>query len=294
MSAQLPFVFRRSDPEAMTVEMVRDAKAAGDPLLVGFGGGVNSVAGLVLLYRLELVPDLITFADTVGEKPATYAYFSVVNGWLRSKGWPEIVVVRKASPRTGDASLEDECLRRETMPSRAFGLSSCAMRWKVEPQEKFLNHWQPARECWTRGRKPVKVLGYDGGEQRRAKIHEDAKLRYWYPLLEADLDRDSCLDLIRTEGLPVPPKSACFFCPSSTKAEVLDLREHQPALFERALLIERTALASAKHELVSVKGLGRHWSWEELASASDAQRAQLLESPVESCTVCVEEDRNAP
>jgi hypothetical protein len=59
-------------------------------------------------------------------------------------------------------------------------------------------------------------------------------------------------------GLPVPVKSACYFCPASKKAEITWLREHHPELLERALEIERNAQA----KLTSVKGLGRSFSWE--------------------------------
>lgn len=266
----------------------------GDPLLIGYGGGVNSVAMLFLFWQYGLIPNLITFADTGGEKPETYAYLSVIAEWLKLVGFPPLTIVKKISPRRGDQSLEEESLRRQTMPSRAFGMSSCAMRWKIEPQEKFLNHWQPAIDCWARGRKPIKALGYDGGEQRRAKVHEDEKLRYWYPLLDMDIDRDGCVRLIEAMGLPVPPKSACFFCPSSTKSEVISLSKVHPDLFERAVHMERIALSSERHELRSVKGLGRHWSWGELVRMSAVERSKLLEAPVESCTICVEEDRNAP
>lgn len=276
----------------LTLAAVRSAVADGVPLLVGFGGGVNSMAALILLRNMGLKPDLITFADTAGEKPGTYAYFDLVAAWLKLVGFPPLTIVKKVSPRTGDDSLEEESLRRETLPSRAFGMSSCAMRWKIEPQEKFLNHWPPAVECWSRDVKPIKVLGYDGGEARRASISEDKKLRYWYPLFEAGVDREDCEALIRREGLPVPPKSACFFCPSSTKAEVLALSAEHPDLFARAVAMERRALGNDHHPLRDVKGLGRHWAWGELVEMSAAQLALQLDRPVESCMVCV--DLEAP
>ncbi len=259
---------------------------SGVPLLVGFGGGVNSMAVLVALRQRDIRPDLITFADTAGEKPETYAYFALVEAWLARNDFPAITIVKKASPRVGDQSLEAESVRRETMPSRAFGMSSCAMRWKIEPQEKFLNHWPPAIAAWALGLKPIKVLGYDGGEERRAKITEDKKLRYWYPLIEWKIDRAGCEALIRSERLPLPPKSACFYCPSSTKTEVLALHRDHPALFERAALMESIALKSERHNLRNIKGLGRHWSWSELVEMSLVDQSMLAEAPVESCVVC--------
>lgn len=259
------------------------------PLIVGYGAGVNSLAVLIGLRDRDLRPDLISFADTRGEKPGTYAYFGLyLVPWLRKNGFPEHTTVVKESPEVGDLSLEAECLRRQTLPSRAFGMSSCAHRWKIEPQEKFLNHWPPAITCWQHGDKPIKALGYDDGESHRSGIESDGKLVYWYPLREWGWDREECERRIVAEGLPLPPKSACFFCPSSTKYEVLWLAKNHPDLFERAIAMERRALGNTEHPLQNVKGLGRHWSWEQLVNASESEREAMPSAPVESCTVCTE------
>lgn len=266
---------------------INDIKHREVPLVFGFGGGVNSMAGLILLQRHGIRPDLISFADTKGEKPETYNYLSeFAQIWCLEHQFPQITIVNKESPRTGDVSLEEECLRRETMPSRAFGMSSCAMRWKIEPQEKFLNHWPPALDAWVKGQKPIKVLGIDAGEDHRAKISEDSKLRYWYPLVEFDLDREACVELIINEGLPVPPKSACFYCPSSTKSEILTLAREHPDLYARAVTLETKALTSLRHDLRNVKGLGRHWPWKGLLEADEKARLELSETPVEACIIC--------
>ena len=62
---------------------------------------------------------------------------------------------------------------------------------------------------------------------------------------------------LRRAGLPVPPKSACFFCPASKKPEILELRVRHPDLLDRALAIERAAAPG----LTSVRGLGRSFAW---------------------------------
>ena len=263
------------------------------PLVFGCGGGVNTAAAAILMDKRGFRPDLVSFADTGGaksdggEKPETYAWLeSVFRPWLARVGWPDLTVVYNKSPLAGYTSLEDDCLQKETMPSRAFGRSSCAMRWKIEPQDKFLTHWPPARAAWDAGLKPIKVLGYDDGEDGRAKVHEDARLLYWYPLLEWGIDREDCEDIIRAEGLPIPVKSACYYCPSSTKSQVIQLSRKHPDLMARALKIERTALESERHNLRKIKGLGRHWSWAELLAADEAARAKMPEAPVESCVIC--------
>ena len=120
----------------------------------------------------------------------------------------------------------------------------------------------------------VKAIGLDAGEEHRltwtptrsgerTRPSREAWLdqhffSYWYPLLEWGYDRERCKAIIAAAGLPIPIKSACYFCPASKKAEITWLREHHPDLLERALEIERNAQA----KLRSVKGLGRSFSWE--------------------------------
>jgi hypothetical protein len=65
-----------------------------------------------------------------------------------------------------------------------------------------------------------------------------------------------------------------FFCPSSKKAEVLDLAKNHPLLFARAAAMEANA------DLHTIKGLGRGYSWRELVAAQAAQVAATPESGV--------------
>ena len=87
---------------------------------------------------------------------------------------------------------------------------------------------------------------------------QDKKCDKSYALLDWGIDRRGCIDLIKSEGLQVPVKSACFFCPASKKSEVRDLSKRYPDLYKRAIEIEKLA----KSHLRSVKGLGRDWDWD--------------------------------
>jgi hypothetical protein len=92
---------------------------------------------------------------------------------------------------------------------------------------------------------------------------EGYKKRYW--LIERGLFRKDCIEIIKAAGIKPPGKSACFFCPSSKKHEILELKKNNPALIKRALTIEQQA------DLTSIKGLGRSWSWKDLVEYDDAQ-----------------------
>jgi hypothetical protein len=79
------------------------------------------------------------------------------------------------------------------------------------------------------------------------------------------MDRAACERTIRDAGLPVPPKSSCWFCPASKKDEIIWLSQHHPRLLDRALALE----ANAKPNLTTVRGLGRSFAWGDFLDALD-------------------------
>lgn len=246
------------------------------------GGGRNS-AMLFALYEHNIRPDLITFADTKGEKPETYEAIDRLSKWCSDHFGLPITIVTKTSMYE---SLEDQSLRTATLPSAAYGWRSCSDKWKIQPQDKFMNNYAPAKAVWKAGGKITKALGYDAGEKRRGeKMVESDKYKFWFPLKEYGWYLEDCQEAFTRHGLPIPPKSACFYCPSSTKKEVIALSTDHPDLFARAVAIERNAASGLK----TVKGLGRHWTWEELVNNSDSRKV-FPETVQMDCTCFDSED----
>ena len=108
-----------------------------NPICLCYGVGVDSTAVLVGLHQRGIRPDLISFADTGGEKPETYLYIPIIRQWLRDVGFPDLVVVRYTPPRAPYDSLYGNCIENETLPSLAFGLKSCSLKWKKAPQDAW-------------------------------------------------------------------------------------------------------------------------------------------------------------
>lgn len=223
------------------------------PLVVAYGGGVNSTAMLVEFSRRGIRPDLILFADTGGERPETYETVKAVSRWIVERGMPEIEVVASHS-----GPLEQDCLRRKALPSIAYGWKTCSDRWKIRPQQKRIREIYGKNASWRQ------AIGYDAGESRRSKMNPDTLVTNWYPLIEWDIYREDCVEICKNARLPIA-KSSCFFCPSSKKAEVIELSEKHPELFKRATDMEENA------ELTSIKGLGRSYSWRDLVHSKQPQ-----------------------
>ncbi|WJN61318.1 phosphoadenosine phosphosulfate reductase [Pseudomonas sp. SO81] len=236
------------------------------PVAVAYGAGTNSTALLVEMVRLGEPVDAILFADTGGERPGTYAYRDLFSAWLVERGYPAITTVQASS-----ATLEEDCLRRSALPALSYGFKTCSIRFKQQPQTKWLNNWRPAKAAWARGQKVVKLIGYDLDEPHRGKPFEDDKFVNRYPLLEWGWGREECVAAIAAAGLPQPGKSSCFYCPSMTKPEILQLRKEHPDLLIRALNIETTAKNAGG--LDSVNGLGRKLNWGDFIELVDEAEA---------------------
>ena len=295
------------------------------------------MAMLIGMYEHSIRPDLITFADTGssednpdlkdGEKPETYEVLVSFAEWCREKFGTDIQWCRKKSRYR---SLYDNCFRTKTLPSAAYGLRSCSDKWKIAPQEKFMNHYGPVTEIWDTcfncgqnrksghvakfvqqpdGKKKLvrfcripghvfnpreattffwptpitKAIGYHAGEQSRIeKSPNNPKYKYWFPLMEWGWYTEECIEAFKRHNLRVPIKSACYFCPSSTKEEVLWLHKHHPDLFDRAVALESNAT-----DLKTVKGLGRHWTWKELVQISP-EAVKTLPQPARMNCVCLD------
>lgn len=157
--------------------------------IVSFGGGTNSTAMIIGMYRKNIPIDLILFADTGGEQPHTYEHIERFNKWLLRHGLNEITIVRKTDKDGNILTLEQECLKLHALPSIAYGWKKCSLKYKVGPQDKFCNNYEPCKEIWAKGEKVFKYIGYDAGEERRAQHAfaidlQDKKYKKIYALID--------------------------------------------------------------------------------------------------------------
>lgn len=209
------------------------------------------MACLVLLRHLELVPRAIVFCDTGSEWPETYAYINdVANPWCERVGFPLVEVARRWEhvKMQLPESLREQCARLESLPAIAFGFKRCSQHYKAETSQAYVRQQDWAKRTWEHGGRIVKVIGYDAGEGRRVRPQYASDSRYvnWYPLYDRWLEREDCITLIESEGIEAPRKSACYFCPSNTDADWLDLRQLHPHLFADALAMEEVAQATIR------------------------------------------------
>lgn len=241
--------------------------------IVSYGGGTNSTALLVGLLERGKRPDAITFADTGSEKPHTYAHVATVNDWCLSIGFPGIETLRGDMPQQLiDRTLEQECFRLGKLPAKAYGFSSCSDKWKIEPQRRYNKAF--AAKHGIELADITRLIGFDADEHSRVErglaMAHKKPVKEAYPLYDWGWGREECIEAIARAGLPQPGKSACYFCPSAKKPELLELRERYPDLMARALEMERIALAGeGPAPTTTSKGLGRSFNWSEWLARAD-------------------------
>ncbi len=224
-------------------------------VVVTYGGGVNTIANLVLLRRLGVIPKAIVMANPGKEWKQTIEYRDgPMREWCESAGFPPITVVTRmellAARRGGKnfESLAGLCERTKSLPSVAYGPKNkkCSDNFKARPGRWWIELQPWAQEEWSAGRKIVKCIGYDADEPGRIRPGfndptENSRFVPWYPLFDAGIDRDGCEALIVDEGLAIPHKSACVWCPNNTLDEWIELRDTDEESFAEAVEMSRRA-----------------------------------------------------
>lgn len=211
--------------------------------VISYGGGVQSTALLVLAVRGEIPFHEAVFAN-VGddtEHPETLRYVrSVIFPWARAHGFPLHEVRRTI--RGQSVSLYRFTVERErafVLPvwfahSRAHGQRNCTVDWKIQP----IARWLRARGA-TPENPALVALGISVDEWHRARTDSGIPWeRLAYPLLDLRLTRSDCARIVQEAGLPVPPKSACWFCPFQSDARWRVLRQQHPHLWRRAVELD--------------------------------------------------------
>lgn len=203
-----------------------------------FGGGVQSTAVLVLAAQQALQYDAFLFANVGAdsENPATLRYMDTVTRPFAQRWGINLIELSKVRrDKTPETLLQrlQHSTRSIGIPMRmsngAPGNRQCTGDFKIGVVAKWL------REHGATKSDPATVgLGISTDELHRART--SSRIAYElleYPLLAKRLSRSDCVRLIQEAGLPLPPKSACWFCPFQNDAQWRQLKHDSPELFRR-------------------------------------------------------------
>lgn len=219
-----------------------------------YGGGVQSTAALVLAAQRKLDYPTFLFAN-VGddsEHPATLAYVRDVAMPYAAQHGIALHELRYTRRDGRQPTLYAEVVgnnRSIDIPmylgSGKPGHRNCTKTFKI----KVIDRWIKA--AGATAEQPADVgLGISIDEFQRMRTPIDPRFpfrRRVYPLIDLRLARDDCRRIIASAGLPVPPKSACWFCPFHVERDWRALQRDHPDLAARAIdLEEKVNLKRAK------------------------------------------------
>ena len=189
---------------------------------LSFGGGVNSVAMLLMLHEQKQDFEAV-FVNHGTDWPETYEYLEMLQGWLEKKGLPQITILKPNVD--GVDNLYDKCWKRGMVP--CIYPRWCTTDFKIKPLRLYQK--TPA----------FVLIGFSTDEKKRARISVDSGIENRFPLLENEISRDGCKEIIRKAGLPIPMKSGCFICPFQRPDQWKKLRRLHPDLFCKAEQLEK-------------------------------------------------------
>jgi hypothetical protein len=210
---------------------------------ISYGGGVQSTAMIVLAIqgRIDFNVALFSNVGDDSEHPASLRYVrDIMQPWAAKHDFPvhELQTVRRGEPTTLRNEITREGSRRILIP--VYGdigapLSrSCTADFKV----KTVGRWLKANGA-TKTNPATVAIGISTDEIERAgRGKDEPNQRRVYPLLELGMNRFDCIATIQEAGLPVPPKSSCYFCPFHRPLTWGEMRRDEPELFEQSQELE--------------------------------------------------------
>jgi hypothetical protein len=210
--------------------------------IISLGAGVQSstMALMAAAGDIKPMPKCAIFADTQDEPASVYKWLD----WLE-KQLPFPV------SRVTAGSLADEVCRVITSKTSGRKYTRCSIPAFLDgetTQGKFKRgctyEFKVAvinRELkqLTAGNQTVQWIGISADEKWRMKPSKLKFVENIWPLIERNISRRDCLKWMDANGFPVPPRSACVYCPFHSDAEWRRLKEKEPEEFDRAVKFEK-------------------------------------------------------
>lgn len=234
--------------------------------VISLGAGVQSTTMALMAAHgeIEPMPDAAIFADTGAEPKAVYEHLA----WLMSPNvLPFPVRTIRLSNMVDD--LHDTARGAESVAGRFLGFVAapfftrnadgssgmlkreCTENYKIKiiaHELKRLLGRDPDKAI--RSREPLvrSWIGISADEAHRVNWKGPRWNAKRYPFLGRSIKDDpqdlwisrrDCEAWLRRHEYPVPPKSACTFCPYRSNAEWRDLRDNHPDDWQQAVEVDR-------------------------------------------------------
>lgn len=234
--------------------------------VLSLGAGVQSttVALMAALGEIGPRPDHAIFADTGAEPAAVYRHLE----WLRSPGilpFPvhivsagfnlrdELLASMRGKGRRGSDARPPFFVKNPD-GTRGILRRQCTGDYKIVPIQKKVRELiglRP-RQRWPKDPRVEQWIGISRDEASRMKDSQIPTIVNRWPLIELGMTRNNCLDWLERWAYPIPPKSACTFCPYHDDRAWRHLCDTDPQGWADALEVD----GAIRHGFKSQAGIG--------------------------------------
>lgn len=213
--------------------------------VISLGAGVQSSTLFLMSCLGEIEKaDVAIFADTQGEPPQVYEHLQYLRGVGEKHGIP-VEVVSKGDLLEDFMEFVDGKRKRASMlplmtkdpeTGQAGGLlgRQCTRDYKVYPirarvRELLKERGEKSAEMW---------IGISTDEIQRMKESQVQFITHRFPLIDLRMSRFDCLKWYEGGNHPVPPRSACYYCPFHSNSEWKRVKHDNPDLWQKAVGID--------------------------------------------------------
>lgn len=239
---------------------------------LSLGAGVQSSTLALMYAHGEIKPtvDCAIFADTQREPAEVYEWLDYLEPLLP---FPVYRVTAgdlggdtlrlRTSKKTGQKYVRSLVPAFFKNPKSKSGRGllgrKCTAEYKVRALKKKQRELAKVPRARKGKERPVSVVTYLGisyDEVERMKQSTDDWNRIEWPLIDRKITRLDCLKWMQDHGYPLPPRSACYFCPFHSDNEWLRLKNEQPAEFAKAVDFDRELRRLARQQTGTAKLAG--------------------------------------
>lgn len=237
-------------------------------IILSLGAGVQSTTLALMAAKgeIEPMPDAAIFADTQWEPQKIYDHLS----WLETQ-------LPFPVHKTTIGSIREALIQNKdnfaAIPffteSGGMGRRQCTREFKIDPIAKKQRDLLGMKkgEKVPKGIKVEIWIGISTDEAMRMKPSEYKWQENRWPLIEKRMSRLDCLNWLKKNKYPIPPKSSCIGCPYHSDSMWRDMRDNDPSSWEDAIKIDKKIRENGKKQYMhrSLKPL------DEVEFAADSQ-----------------------
>lgn len=214
--------------------------------VLSLGAGVQSSTVALMIRHGEIEPvDFALFADTASEPQGVYKYLS----WLEQH--LPFPVFRISKSEGGLRKNIIESINGGRFASVPFYTESngerggmlrrqCTKEFKIDPINQAIRKQLGIAKGQRAPREilATSLIGISTDEAHRMKPSRVYYIKHEWPLIEASMSRGQCVEWLTKHKYPIPPKSACTFCPYHSDAMWREMKNNDQESFADAVDID--------------------------------------------------------